>query len=448
MSFAHDLTTFLQKYQNTDTLFQIDQQDEKAAKNCINILNQIIKKREKKPRKPKVLRQQEAKLRELREMEKKKLREKMFIVPEIADTIGENLIGSRNCYVCKKRIESENSHAFYNSMCGTCGDFNYAMRTRKRDLTGYTAIVTGGRVKIGYEIALWLLRNNCKTIVTTRFPADALMRFKKDEDYETFKDRLFLYGLDFRDLKKVYQFIDFVQNNYKEVNILINNAAQTIYQTDEYNRQLMQDEETAMKALQEDLERTVNNDELPLIQRNLSTNETQMSLIQKDFPVYDINHIPVDFSTKNSWTKQIDEIDFREFAEAQVINSWVPFILCSQLKKLMTVSDKKSFIINVSSSEGRFYYAGKKSNHPHTNMAKAALNMLTRTCGSAFAKNGIYMTSIDTGWCSEMNPNLKLSGERTVPLDEIDGAMRLVYPIFEDLDLHSVFLRHYKVSSW
>jgi len=447
MSFAHDLTTFLQKYQNTDTLFQIDQQDEKAAKNCINILNQIIMKREKKPRKPKVLRQQEAKLRELKEMEKKKLREKMFIVPETTDTMAENLIGSRNCYVCKKRFESENSHAFYNSMCGTCGDFNYAMRTRKRDLTGYTAIVTGGRVKIGYEIALWLLRNNCKTIVTTRFPADALMRFKKEEDYETFKDRLFLYGLDFKDLKKVYQFIDFIQNNYKEVNILINNAAQTIYQTDEYNRQLLQDEEIAMKALQNDPNNNLKSD-LALIKSCNSPTTNQLSLMEKEFPVYDVNNIPVDFSAKNSWNKQIDEIEFREFAEAQVINSWVPFILCSQLKKQMTVPDKMSFIINVSAMEGKFDYDSKSSHHPHTNMAKASLNMMTRTCGSNFAKSNIYMTSVDTGWCTEMDPLHKFTNQRTVPLDEIDGAMRVLHPIIDDLKLHSVLLKDYHITTW
>lgn len=151
---------------------------------------------------------------------------------------------------------------------------------------------------------------------------------------------------------------------------------------------------------------------------------------------------------KNSWTKNIEEVDFREFAEAQVINSWVPFILCSNLKHIMTVPGKKSFIINVSAMEGKFDYIGKSSSHPHTNMAKAALNMLTRTCGMNFKKSNIYMTGVDTGWCSEMNPSKMYTAERTVPLDEIDGAMRILHPIFDDLDLHSVLLKDYKVATW
>jgi len=443
MSFITELTSFLQKYQNTDNNLEIGKQDEKIAKGCINILNLLLHKKITKIPVLKYQRTKEVTHRKLTKMEKKKFEEKRFVLKGSIEDITPNTI--RNCYVCKIKISHLNGHEFYNSMCSACGDFNYEMRTRKRDLTGYTAIVTGGRIKIGYETALWLLRNNCYTIVTTRFPADALLRFKKEEDYETFKDRLFLYGLDFKELKKVYQFIDFIKTNFKEINILINNAAQTLYQTDEYNHQLLQDEDRALKAIQENPDYVKS--DVALVRSN-SKKEDQLSLFQKDYPVYDINHIPVDFSTKNSWTKQIDEIDFREFAEAQVINSWVPFILCSQLKNIMTVPGKKSFIINVTAMEGKFNYENKKSQHPHNNMAKASLNMMTRTCGSDYVKSNIYMTCVDTGWCSEMNPFLKYTIKRTVPLDEIDGAMRILHPIFDDLDLHSVFLKDYKVDSW
>jgi len=444
MSFITDLTTFLQKYQNLDTLQGVTEKDVRAAKGCLNLLNQIIHKKINKLPKPKAIKPKEIRLRELRGMEKKKFKEKMFVNNQV--TIEEIPVIRRDCYVCKKIMQSDEAHLFYNSMCEDCGDFNYEMRTKKRDLTGYTAIVTGGRIKIGYEVALWLLRNNCYTIVTTRFPAEALLRFKKEEDYEIFKDRLFLYGLDFKDLKKVYEFVEFIQTNFKEINILINNAAQTLYQTDEYNKQLLQDEDKAMRAIQEDPD-FIKSD-LALVKSNFNTEEDKLALIQQQFPIYDINNIPVDFSTQNSWTKQIEEVDFREFAEAQVINSWVPFIFCSQFKKIMTVPNKKSFIINVTAMEGKFNYEAKKPQHPHTNMAKASLNMMTRTCGSDFIKSNIYMTCVDTGWCSEMNPYMKFTSMRTVPLDEIDGAMRILHPIFDDLDLYSVFLKDYKVNTW
>jgi len=448
MSFQTDIDIFLQKYsEQIDIPDNLTDREERIVKKCINILNQAIKKRKKNP-KP----DRKAKRRaELTEMQKKKFAEKQFVFQqeiEDQDDEPERIM----CYICKGSMNDETRHFFYDSMCVTCGHLNYTMRNKTKDLTGMTAIVTGARIKIGYQIALWLLNNNCYVIATTRFPAEALLRFQKEPNYEQFKDRLFLYGLDFRNLKKVHQFIEFIYQNYKEINILINNAAQTLYRTDDYNHQLEQDEEAALKAIQEDPRNKMNLEEknaaLSLVQNTCNLEKNQLELFQNNYSVYDINNAPVDFSLKNSWTKQIDEIDFREFAEAQVINSWVPFILCSNLKKIMTVANKKSFVINVSAMEGKFDYLNKTSAHPHNNMAKAALNMLTRTCGQNFKKNGIYMTSADTGWCSEMVPHHMYSMKRTVPLDEIDGAMRVLHPIFDDLDYHSVLLKDYKITTW
>jgi len=434
MSFISDLFSILQKYNDAESTIDINEDCAKAAKRCLKMLRRIIKKepKVKKPEQP----------QKISYMQQKKLEEKQFVINR---ELTQVVTFRKKCYIC--HANTPISHEFYNSMCIECGNFNFEMRNRMKDLTGSTAIVTGGRIKIGYEIALWLLRNNCTVIVTTRFPADALLRFQKEKDYSNFKDRLFLYGLDFKDLKKVYQFVDYIYDNFKEINILINNAAQTLYRSDDYNKQLMQDEETALKAIQAEGEKAKIDIETCIIHKNenLSTNDVT---IFKNYTVYDVNHIPVDFSSKNSWTKEIEEIGFIEFAEAQVINSWVPFILRSRLKTIMTVPNKNSYIVNVSAMEGKFDYFGKSSKHPHTNMTKAALNMLTRTCGESFAKVNIFMTSVDTGWCSEMNPHLMYSNKRTVPLDEFDGVMRVLHPIFDELKIHSVLLKNYKVTTW
>jgi NAD(P)-dependent dehydrogenase (short-subunit alcohol dehydrogenase family) len=109
------------------------------------------------------------------------------------------------------------------------------------------------------------------------------------------------------------------------------------------------------------------------------------------------------------------------------------------------------WIINVSSMEGQFYKIYKGSTHPHTNMAKAALNMMTRTCGSDFATDRIWMNSVDTGWVSDENPN-SWNREFTCPLDELDGAMRVLDPIFTSVqtgkNCHSLFFKDYQSVLW
>jgi NAD(P)-dependent dehydrogenase (short-subunit alcohol dehydrogenase family) len=95
------------------------------------------------------------------------------------------------------------------------------------------------------------------------------------------------------------------------------------------------------------------------------------------------------------------------------------------------------FIVNVSSMEGKFYRR-KLATHPHTNMAKAALNMLTRTSASEYQKYSIYMTAVDTGWINDENPIERAARTAethnfATPLDEIDAAARILDPIFAPL---------------
>ena len=92
------------------------------------------------------------------------------------------------------------------------------------------------------------------------------------------------------------------------------------------------------------------------------------------------------------------EVPIQELLQVLAINSVGPFILTSQLKPMLVKSPNESkFVVNVSAMEGQFSRIHKGHHHPHTNMAKAALNMMTRTCGLEFEMDGIYMTSVDTG---------------------------------------------------
>lgn len=193
--------------------------------------------------------------------------------------------------------------------------------------------------------------------------------------------------------------------------------------------------------------------------------EASLSLFQSQIPlqddelgtiyptnVFDKDNQQVELNEKSSWTLECDDINVFEFAETQIINSWSPFLLCSELFGLLKKSDfDAKFIINVSSMEGKFNRY-KSSHHVHTNMSKAALNMLTLTCGSYFAKENVYMNSVDTGWVSEMDPYNLYKLKRTVPLDELDGAMRVLDPIIDGINnknfVHSKFLKDYKESSW
>ena len=392
------------------------------------------------------------------------------------------------CYVCKKRYNE--LHHFYDRLCPSCADFNYKKRTQKCDFSGRIALVTGCRVKIGYEIALYLLRNNCKVIGTTRFPKDAFERFSKEKDFDSFKHNLVIYPLNLRNLSVLDQFIKHLYATYPKLDILINNAAQTIRRAPVYYQNLLAIESKPLEEFNnpsiyqilpqdfgtlncigsDGVKLQLQNDEMSTeitVEKNIAENLSESvleSLVpltssdynsnMNDFPlgVVDKDNQQVDLSAKTSWNKTIEDIDFIEFAETQVVNAWAPWQLNSKLKDLMLKSENNyKFIINVSSMEGKFARF-KHSTHPHTNMSKASLNMMTRTCGSHYAKFNILMNSVDTGWVSEMSPSLLLSEQRTVPLDEVDGAMRVLDPIIQAINnneiVHSTFLKDYKPTEW
>ena len=424
----------------------------------------------------------------------------------------------KSCYICKQKLGLDNINKFYGSLCTKCGDYNYSFRTMKLDFSGRIAIVTGGRIKIGYYIVTKLLSYGCKVITTSRFPKDALFKFKEDPEYDLWKNNLIIYPIDFRIIQSTMNFVKYIQKNYSHVDFLINNAAQTVRRTTDYYEYLMpievkklpeEDNEkiikndylSIQKQISEDFEKNKNKSEkkeniikidiqkeserkqiinslVSLVNQNKDNNEkdefiplsviaSQIKIMEeKDQPKVCImggDGQPYDFSKgKNSWNFELDEIPLEEFIEVQIINAWTPYYLCAKLKPMMMKSPfPDKYIVNVTAVEGIFNHY-KRTTHVHTNMAKAALNMLTRTCGKYMEKNGIYMTCVDTGWVSHMNEMNKIIDDETkeyaenemviVPLDELDGAMRVLHPIIEGIKnkkyFSGILLKDYIKSKW
>ena len=423
-------------------------------------------------------------LKKKRKMEKKKKKE-----------LEEKFKYFSTCYICKEKFSKENIHKFYGNLCTKCGDHNYSYRTLKLDLSGRIAIVTGGRVKIGYFISIKLLSYGCKVIITTRFPKDSLFKFQQDPEYEKWKDNLIIYPIDFRIFESTIKFINYMKENFTHIDILINNAAQTLRRSSAYYKYLLPveikeiDEKNSKKIIKNDYisiqnsnQKKIDNKEellnsiLSLENKNslynkeilpLSVFASQIKIMEEKYQpsvtMMGSDGQPYDFTGgKNSWNFEFDEIPFQEFTEVQIINAWTPYYLCSKLKPLIEKSPfPDKYIVNVTAAEGIFNHY-KRTTHVHTNMAKAALNMFTRTCGKYLKNIGIYMTCVDTGWVSYMDEINKLIDENekenfgneftNVPLDELDGAMRVLQPIIEGIKnknyLYGILLKDYAVSVW
>ena len=399
----------------------------------------------------------------------------------------------RNCYVCK--VEYTKLHHFYDQMCPDCGDFNYAKRFQSADLSGQVAVVTGSRLKIGYHIVLMLLRSGATVVATTRFPVDSAIRYSQEEDYNDWKDRLRIHGLDLRHIPSVEIFCNFIEQQYGRLDILINNAAQTVRRPAGFYAHLMENEEKSREDLSKDVLDLLTDhhnsiDEL----RNLalaSTNEknTQLpvawhapepgigirasaklsqipysfdnSLPTKEvFPEgeFDADLQQVDLRKTNSWRLKLGEVETLEMIEVQLVNSVAPFVLCSRLSKIMRKENTgMKHIINVSAMEGKFHRFFKEDRHPHTNMAKAALNMMTHTSALDLAKDGIYMNAVDTGWVTDEDP-VEISKRKEEmhdfqpPLDIVDGAARVMDPLLDGINTGKhwcgKFLKDYQPIEW
>lgn len=359
------------------------------------------------------------------------------------------LFKPRRCYVCKCLFHKVD--IFYHALCEACAEKNTHKRHSSAPLNGYKALVTGGRIKIGFETALKLLRAGAKVLVTTRFVHDAAKRFRQQTDYARWEHRLTLYPLDLKHLPSVEAFVQHLLDEGEPLDIVINNAAQTLRKPTYYftymahNEHLL--ENKTPKKLLSGFSDTM-----------LKQEQTQLRIEGPGtISLLDEHNEPLDLSERNSWSLSLDEVEPLEMVEVMIINATSPGILCARLKPLMKLSSHShKFIVNVSSMEGQFSRENKTHRHPHTNMAKAALNMLTRTSAKDYAKDGIYMTSVDTGWVTEEHPfhiRQQLRERGVVPpLDSIDGAARVLDPIFSAINGArpdcGVFLKDYSKTQW
>jgi NAD(P)-dependent dehydrogenase (short-subunit alcohol dehydrogenase family) len=388
------------------------------------------------------------------------------------------LVRSRACYVCKNRYVEVD--AFYHQLCPPCAAFNRARRDARCDLTGRRALLTGGRAKIGMYIALRLLRDGAHTTITTRFPTDAVRRFAAMGDSADWLHRLRVVGIDLRDPAQVLALADSVAAA-GPLDILVNNAAQTVRRSPGAYAQLVAAESAPLpdgplpEVLMLSGAVAEHTPELTgLASHPLASPEPQLRTAQAltDLSLrsgsaslervaagtaIDAGGLVPDLAAANSWTQLVHEVDPLEMLEVQLCNMTAPFLLVSRLRPALAASPaRRKYVVNVSAMEGQFARGNKGPGHPHTNMAKAALNMLTRTSAAEMLeRDRILMTAVDTGWITDERPHptkarLHSEGFRA-PLDLVDGAARVYDPIVRGEageDVHGVFLKDYRPTNW
>ncbi|MBF6146103.1 SDR family NAD(P)-dependent oxidoreductase [Nocardia nova] len=385
------------------------------------------------------------------------------------------LLRARPCYICKQRYTRVDR--FYHQLCPDCAARNHAKRDARTDLSGRRALLTGGRAKIGMYIALRLLRDGAHTTVTTRFPNDAIRRFTAQPDSAEWLHRLRIVGIDLRDPAQVVALADDVAAQ-GPLDIIINNAAQTVRRSAGAYAALVEAESAPLPA--GELPDTITFGHTTQAHPNaltaslhsvpapttLSAAEvTDLALVAGSATperisrgvAIDAGGLVPDLAHTNSWVQTVAEVDATELLEVQLCNSTAPFLLISRLRPALAASPaRRKYVVNVSAMEGVFSRSYKGPGHPHTNMAKAALNMLTRTSArEMFETDRILMTAVDTGWITDERPHytrVRLAEEGFhAPLDLVDGAARVYDPIVrgeDGDDLFGCFLKDYEPSNW
>ena len=403
------------------------------------------------------------------------------------------LLEPRTCYVCKE--DYRKVHFFYDSMCPPCATLNYAKRNQTASLDGHVVLITGARLKIGYQTSLLLLRAGARVIATTRFPKDAAVRYAREPDFARFGNRLQIHGLDLRHSPSVELFTRYLTDTCERLDHIINNAAQTVRRPPAFYAHLLPREHTPLAAMPAGAQTLLVAHERLIAQLGgtapaavepsnaatgvmrwhggtgaaglvASAELSQLPCAPGDdepaeaFPPgeTDPDLQQVDRRTVNSWRLPLADISTPELLEVHLVNAIAPFILNSKLKPLMLRQRTgQKHIVNVSAMEAVFSRHKKTDKHPHTNMAKAALNMMTRTSAVDYAQDGIYMNSVDTGWVTDEDPLHHVVRKQDVhdfhpPLDVVDGAARVCDPIFSHLltgqPMWGLFLKDYRPADW